>query len=194
MVRHLKCATLALITLSAVLMCLPSTAQAQGGDLLSDPFNFYYAFYLPNQQMQALRPRPMDAINQTQVARQYYAQTDRRALVNPVSPYGDQTYDPLHPYTGQGQERVARAFRFAADPSNADGSGPSLYYGRAAAYFPGLRSGRGPNANTTGRGTSRALGGSRFLKGGGGGGGGFGGGMGGMGGMGGGMGGMGGMM
>jgi hypothetical protein len=209
MVGYMKRATLALMALGGSLLCLPSTAQAQGfmgggggaggGGFLSDPFNFYYAFYLPNQQMQSMRQRPMDAINQTMAARQYYAQTDRRALVNPVSAYGDQSYDPLHPYSGQGQERIMRPFRFAPDPSNADGSGPSLYYGRATAYFPGIRSGRGPNANTYGR-TSRALGPNRVLagaKGGGGGGmGGMGGGgMGGMGGMGGGgMGGMGGMM
>ena len=170
MVRHLKRATLALIVLSGSLMCLPSTAQAQGfmgggGDFLSDPFTFYYAIYLPNQQMQAMRPRPIDAINQAQVARQYYAQTDRRALVDPVSPYGDQTYDPLHPYSGQGQERVARPFRFSPDPSNSDGTGPSLYYGRATAYFPGLRAGRGPNANTTvRRHQSRPQAGSRFSR------------------------------
>jgi hypothetical protein len=206
MVRHLKRATLALMVLSGSLVCLSSSVQAQGftgggGDFLSDPFAFYYAVYLPNQQLQAMRPRPIDAINQAQVARQYYAQTDRRALVNPVSPYGDQTYDPLHPYAGQGQERVARPFRFSPDPSNSDGTGPSLYYGRATAYFPGLRAGRGPNANMSARGGSRALGPNRILKGGGGGGGGgmggmggMGGGMGGMGGMGGGMGGMGGMM
>ena len=120
------------------------------------------------------------------------------ALYNPISPYGDQSYDPLHPYAGQNQERLARPFRFAQDPSNLDGSGPSLYYGRAASFFPGLRVGRGPNSNVTGR-TSRALSTPRALRPGGGGGGGMGGmggmgGLGGMGGMGGGMGGMGGMM
>lgn len=198
MVRHLLRAIVAMIVLNSALFCLPSPAQAQGfgggGGFLSDPFNFYYAFYLPNQQMQAMRPTPMDTINQSMVARQYYAQTDRRALYNPISPYGDQTYDPLHPYSGQNQERIARPFRYAQDTSNSDGSGPSLYYSRATQYFPTLRSGRGPNANTYGR-TSRALGPSRALQrtgGMGGMGGGVGGmGMGGMGGMGGGFGGMG---
>ena len=198
MVGFLKRATLALMAFSGSLMCLPSTVQAQGfmgggdGSFLSDPFNFYYAFYLPNQQLQSLRPKPIDTINQAQVARQYYAQTDRRALVDPLSKY-DNTYDPLHPYSAQGQERIARPFRFSPDPSNSDGAGPSLYYGRATAYFPGLRSGRGPNANAYSR-TSRALGPNRVLAGAKGGGGGMGGMGGGMGGMGGGMGGAGGMM
>jgi len=112
--------------LGGSLFCLPSSAHAQGADLLSDPFNFYYAFYLPNQQMQAMRPRPIDTLNQAVAARQYYAQNDRRALYNPISPNGEQTYDPLHPYSGQNQERLAKPFRFSQNPSNSDGSGPSL--------------------------------------------------------------------
>ncbi len=137
------------------------------------------------------------------VTRQYYAQKDRRGLYNPISPYADQNYDPLHPYSRQqGAERAARPYRFAHDPSNLDGTGPSLYYGRAAQYFPGLRPGRGRNANVYTRGAASRPSGNYTGRGGGagmgGGMGGMGGGMGGMGGgmggMGGGMGGMGGMM
>jgi len=197
MIRHLLHASLGLIVVSGSLFCVPTPAKAQGfmgggaggGGFLSDPFNFYYAFYLPNQQMQSMRLRPSDTLNQVVAARQGYAQTDRRGLYDPISAAGGQSYDPLHPYSGQGQERLGRPYRFATDPSNADGMGPSLYYGRASAYFPGVRAGRGANANTYGR-TSRALGPNRVLSRTGGGGGG--GGMGGMGGMGGG-GGMGGM-
>src|SRR5262249_11057350 len=118
--------------------------------IFDDPFTFYYAFYLPNQQLQALRPTPMDSINQAMVARQYYAQqNDRRGLYNPISPYSDQSYDPLRPFSQQGTERLARTQRFAQDPSNSAGTGPSLYYNRASQYFPGLanRPGRGNNAN-----------------------------------------------
>jgi hypothetical protein len=200
MVRHLSRAAFALIFLSVALFCLPGQALAQVGNafgqggILNDPFTFYYAFYLPNQQIQALRPGPMDSINTAMMARQYYAQSDRRGLYNPISPYSEQNYDPLRPYSQQSGERMTRPFRFSIDPSNADGSGPSLYFNRAAAYFPHLREGRGGNANvaTTRRGTGIASGGRRA---GGGGYGGMGGmGMGGMGGMGtGGMGGMGGM-
>jgi hypothetical protein len=211
MFRHLLRASVVLVVFSASLFCVPSPAVAQGlfgggggaggGGFLSDPFQFYYAFYLPNQQLQAMRPTPMDSINQAMVARQYYAQSDKKGLYNPISPFGaDSTYDPLHPYSGQqGKERIVRPYRFVQNPSNQDGSGPSLYYGRAQTYFPSLRLGRGPNANTYAKG-SRAL--SRANQrtggmGGGGMGGMGGGGMGGMGGMGGGGmggGGMGGMM
>jgi hypothetical protein len=184
MFRHLLRATVATIVLSGSLFCFPSSAKAQGlgagGDITSDPFTFYYAFYLPNQQLQSMRPRPIDTLNQAVANRQYYAQMDRRALYNPISALGDQSYDPLHPYSGQNQERIARPYRFSQDPSNIDGTGPSLYYGRAANFFPGLRAGRGPNANVTNRGRSSALGRPRALSGGGGGGGGMGGGMGGM--------------
>ena len=72
MFRHLLRATVALVVLSGSLFCLPSPrsrtgaswAAAGAGGFLSDPFKFYYAFYLPNQQMQAMRPTPMDSINQ----------------------------------------------------------------------------------------------------------------------------------
>ncbi len=167
----------------------PALAQAQAqattttpgaglGNIAIDPFTFYYAYYLPNQQIQAMRPTPMDTINQAVVDRQYYAQTQRQALYNPISPYAED-YDPLRPYSRQqGLERHARPYRFASNSSNSDGSGPGLYYNRAAQYFQGLRRGRGPNANvaTTRRG--------RMGGGGGGGMGGMGMGMPGMGGMG----------
>ncbi len=153
MVRHLVRIASSILTLLVCLSALTDRVEAQalsplGGGNLSDPFSFYYAVYLPNQQLQALRPGPLDAVDNAMVARQYYAQTQRRSLYNPISPYAD-TYDPLHPYSQQGQERAARPFRFAHDPSNADGNGPSLYYNRAAQYFPDLaaRQGRRPNAN-----------------------------------------------
>ncbi|MFI5461453.1 MAG: hypothetical protein ACHRXM_39130, partial [Isosphaerales bacterium] len=167
MLRHLSRTAISLIALGVCLMYLPTQAQAQGlggGQVgfMNDPFSFYYGVYLPNQQQQSLRPRPMDTINQAMVNRQYYARNANRALTSPISPYSDQD-DPLRPYskTGQGQERIGRPYRFVQDPSNSDGSGPSLYYGRAAQYFPGLagRDGRGANANVYSKG-SRALSGA----------------------------------
>jgi hypothetical protein len=164
-----------------------TTATTPGvglGNIAGDPFTFYYAYYLPNQQMQSLRPTPMDTINQVVADRQYYAQTQRQSLYNPISPYAED-YDPLRPYSQQqGKERIARPFRFAQNSSNTNGSGPALYYNRAAQYFSGLRTGRGPNANVA----VTRRGGGRYGGMGGGAGGGMGGGMGGMGG---GMGGMG---
>jgi hypothetical protein len=163
----------------------PGLARAQAtlpgvglGNIASDPFTFYYAYYLPNQQMQSMRPTPMDTINQSVIDRQYYAQTQKQSLYNPISPYAED-YDPLRPYSRQqGNERIARPFHFAQNSSNSDGSGPGLYYNRAAQYFQGMRPGRGPNRNVAVTRRGR-----------------MGGGMGGMGGMGGGMGmpGMGGM-
>jgi len=195
--RHQLRAAGGFIVLVVCLTFLPEPVQAQtaaqaqaaggiglnAGGILNDPFAFYYAFYLPNQQLQSMRSTPMDSINSAMVTRQYFAQTDRRNLYNPISPYSDQNYDPLRPYSRQqGAERSARPYRYSRSPSNGDGTGPSLYYGRAAQYFPGLREGRGRNANVYAKGAaSRPRGGAMGGLGGGGGGG-----MGGMGGMGGG--------
>jgi hypothetical protein len=190
MVRHLLRTAGGSTVLALCLISLPSQAVGQTalstGAILNDPFTFYYAVYLPNQQLQSLRPTPMDSINSAMVTRQYYAQSDRRGLYNPATPFADQRYDPLHPYSRQqGTDRTAKPARFARDPSNLSGTGPALYYGRATNYFPGLRSGRGQNANVYTRGgASRPRGGGGMGGMGGGGGMGAGGmGMGGMGGM-----------
>jgi hypothetical protein len=195
MVRHLLRAFAGSTVLVVCLISLPGQALAQAGlglgvsngAILNDPFSFYYAVYLPNQQLQAMRPMTSDTINSAMATRQYYAQADRQGLYNPISPYADQNYDPLHPYSRQqGNEHMARPYRFARSPSNLDGTGPSLYYGRAAQYFPGLKEGRGRNANVYSRGSAARPRGNYTGRGAGGGGG--------MGGMGGGMGGMGGGM
>ncbi len=168
-------------------ICGASPVKAQAGlgagGILSDPFTFYYGVYLPNQQLQSLRSSPNDTINSAMVTRQYYNQTNRSGLYDPISPYADDSSDPLRPFAKQGGERLARVNRFASTPNSSDGSGPSVYYGRASQYFPGLngRSASNRNANVaTGKAAGRSRGGV--------GGGGMGGGMGGMGGMGGGMG------
>ena len=103
--RHQLRAAGGFIVLVVCLTFLPEPAQAQtgggiglnAGGILNDPFAFYYAFYLPNQQLQSLRSTPSDTINSAMVTRQYYAQTERRNLYNPISPYSDQNYDPLRP-------------------------------------------------------------------------------------------------
>ena len=89
---------------------------------------------------------------------QYYTQNDRLGLYDPISHYFYQDYDPLHPYSRQqAMERRARPFRFGNDPSNLNGTGPSLYYGRAAAYIRGLgldqAGGRNANVYTRGGGS-----------------------------------------
>jgi len=86
----------ALLFLSCLGVALaPALAQAQAttattpgaglGNIAGDPFTFYYAYYLPNQQVQSMRPTPMDTINQAVINRQYYAQTQNRSLYNPRS-------------------------------------------------------------------------------------------------------------
>ncbi len=103
--------------LAAALALAPAPVHAQTnanlgsglGNITADPFLFYYAFYLPNQQIQSMRPMPSDTINQAVINRQYYAQTQRQSLYNPISPYAEE-YDPLRPYTQkQGGERIAQA-------------------------------------------------------------------------------------
>jgi hypothetical protein len=183
MTQHFIRAAGLVMAMAGLLSLCPDGAQAQtigpgafgGTDILSDPFTFYYAVYLPNQQLQAMRPTPLDSVNDALITRQYYTQGNRRGLTDPASPYAD-TVDPLRPYSSQ-QERLSRPFRFSHSPSNLQGTGPSLYFHRFTEYYPEMagRTGRQRNANVySGR---TRLGGGR-------------GGMGGMGG--GGMGGMGG--
>ena len=65
---------------------LGTGAGLGGAGVLNDPFTFYYAIYLPNQQLQSLRPTPTDTINYgAMVRQQYYTQNDRRGLYDPIS-------------------------------------------------------------------------------------------------------------
>jgi len=196
--RHLSRLGVSLAVLILLPMLAGSQARAQGlfgadpSGFMSDPFQFYYGVYLPNQQLQSLRPMPTDTIDSGMQVRQYYAQANQKGLFNPISPYSEGNYDPLRPYSEQRGERRARPYRFAPGATNANGAGPALYYNRAANYFPGLRSGVGRNANVySGHGSGAPRAGRAGAGGGGGMGGAMGGMGGGMGGIGGGMGGMG---
>ena len=187
--RHLVHSVVAALAVFVGLAIPAGRAEAQTGvgaaggignglGVLNDPFAFYYAIYLPNQQLQSMRPAPLEAVNDAMVSRQYYAQQSRRNLYDPISPYSD-TVNPLRPYSGQ-QERAARPARFSRDPSNMGGMGPALYYNRVAQYYPDLagRSTRNRNANVF-RPTRGSVGrGGGGMGGGGMGGGGGGGGMG----------------
>jgi hypothetical protein len=141
-----------------------ASAQVLGGGVGADPFSFYYGYYLPHQAYIAAQPRPVDTLNQMTAIRQYSAQTDRAALYDPVSPYGDEDLDPLRPYSST-RERVARPQQFTAggriSGASTNGTGPPLYYNRVARYYPDLRIGRGANRNVA---TTRAV--SRFSGGG----------------------------
>ncbi|MHB1561227.1 MAG: hypothetical protein ACYC61_27595 [Isosphaeraceae bacterium] len=183
MKRHLLPAVGAIL---AVVLCLSAgsdraVAQTLGGGagsgmgIFADPFSAYYAIYLPNQQLQAMRPTPLDSVNQAMPIRQYYAQANRQGLYDPVSPYSD-TMDPLHPYSSQADPHLPRAARFSRNPSG-EGMAPALYFNRVSQYYPDLagRTMRNKNANIfNGRGVRSTRGGG--MMGGGMGGGGMGGG------------------
>jgi hypothetical protein len=155
-----------MLVLLTVLAFPAGRAEAQtaagglpGAGFLTDPFAFYYAIYLPNQQLQSMRPTPLDSVNAAMVSRQYYAQSSRRSLFDPVSPYAE-THDPLRPYSNQ-QERIARPQRFQRAPSTSHG-GPTLYFNRIAQYYPDManRPGRQSNANLARRGGGARSGGA----------------------------------
>jgi hypothetical protein len=167
MKRHFVPAIVAVFAVAVGLSLGSGRAEAQGltaagnSAILNDPFAFYYQIYLPNQQLQSLRPTPLDSINDAMASRQYFTQTNRRALYDPISPYAD-TYDPLRPFSNQQPERVARVRPFAQDPSNASGRGPSLYFTRMQQYYPNLSGRRAQNRNanvSARRGSSRGAGG-----------------------------------
>jgi hypothetical protein len=130
----------------------------------SDPFFLYYGYFLPQQAARAAQPNVTDTINAQNAANQAYALTNRANLYDPNGNYGAfDRFAPNDPYSGTGP--IARG-RNANQPSsrlqyrgipttNINGNGPGLYYNRAAQYYPGLRSGRGPNRNVAqpGKGT-----------------------------------------
>jgi hypothetical protein len=153
-------------TLVLVLVTQPEPALAQLGGVGADPFSFYYGYYLPHQAYIAAQPRAIDPINQVVANRQYTAQTDRAALYDPISPYGDDESDPFRPNAQGSRDRRAGRQNFtmgSGSNSNANGNGPAMYYNRTASYFPALRAGRGPNRNVAtlraGRGGGGGMGG-----------------------------------
>lgn len=146
------------LALSVLTLAPAGNAWAQGPGILSDPFSFYYGYYLPHQAAQAAQPRAIDPINQVVANRQYTAQTDRSQLYDPISPYGDEDADMFSPYGGGGGgrrggmtspsgARSGQGVGYGYTASNIAGNGPSLYYNRSARYFPSLKPGRGPNRN-----------------------------------------------
>ena len=133
-----------------LMLAAPGRAQAQIAGTGYDTFSFYYGYYLPHAAAIAAQPTPLDTINQNAAQRQYAAQTDRSTLYDPISPYAtDSDDDPLSRYGKRGGERAAKVQGFApgGGDGNARGTGPAMFYNRTARYFPGLKSGRGPNQN-----------------------------------------------
>jgi hypothetical protein len=150
--------------IAVVVLALASAnqAQAQTAGVGTDPFSFYYGYYLPHQAAMAAQPHVGDQLNQIVATRQYTAQTDRTQLYDPISPYGDEEADPLRPYSNTARGGTARqpmSFGYGNTNSAISGSGPSGYYSRTARYFPSLRTGRGPNRNLAQMHTGRGGGG-----------------------------------
>ncbi len=127
MFRHLLRATVGLIVASGSLFCLALACNGTG------LFGWWRGRRLYQRSIQlllrVLSAQPADAITASApgghaepggctaailLPRWTAARCTTRSLAD-----GDQSYDPLHPYSGQNQERIARPFRFAQDPSNA---------------------------------------------------------------------------
>lgn len=139
---------------------------------INDPFFAYYSFYLPRQQAQAAAPGPEATINAITANRQQYAATNRTDMFDPNGSAlgGSGLFDAngdFNPNAGVRKRSISAGVSRIG--GNLNGLGPTAYYNKANQYHPGLRTGRGRNANLS---TTRSRGFS-------------GGGMGGMGGMGG---------
>jgi hypothetical protein len=113
----------------------------------NDPFFAYYSFYLPRQQAQALSPGPEATINAIAANRQQYAATNRTDMFDPhaqAGGFGDSSSD-FTPNAGIRRRTLsAGASRLGG---NLNGLGPQGRYNAASQYYPGLRAGRGKNAN-----------------------------------------------
>jgi len=128
------------------------TSRAQFPNTAFDPFFFYYGVYLPRQAALSAQPRSVDTINAAAARRQMTAQTDRSGLYDPIQPFGLEELDPSRPFSPQGQLGRPGLGSGGLIPSgvtnaNINGDGPPSYFGRAQAYYPGLRAGRGANQN-----------------------------------------------
>lgn len=138
---------------AAVVLLAPAGeafAQLGGTGVGADPFSFYYGYYLPHAAAIAAQPTPLDTINQVQANRQRAAATDRTALYDPISPYGDESDDPTKPFGNRRSLERRSRLGSAATPYGAiKTNAPTSHFNRTAQYFPGLRSGRGPNMNVS---------------------------------------------
>ena len=115
---------------------------------VNDPFFAYYSFYLPRQQAQAMSPGPEATINAITANRQQYAATNRNGMFDP-SGSGVGTLDFGDEFSSNGVPRRRSTGTASRLAGNLNGLGPTGYYNGANRYFPGLRAGRGKNANVS---------------------------------------------
>lgn len=127
---------------------LASSAQAQTSAGFSDPFFLYYGWFLPRQQYLANQPGPELLINQKAAARSEAAFVDREALSGVTPGLEGYDLDPLHPFgTRSGISRIPRHPPTGISNMNLRGQGPPRHFTRVESYYPGLRTGQGPNVN-----------------------------------------------
>jgi len=128
-----------------------SEARAQLGGGLNDPFFAYYSFYLPRQQAQAMQPGPEATINAVTANRQNYAATNRNGMFDPnASANGALDFGDDFTTRAPGKRRTTSgtANGRGIHGGNLNGLGPQGYYNASLnSYFPGIRAGRGKNAN-----------------------------------------------
>ena len=157
--------------LAIVLLMPAGQAFGQVGGLGGDPFSLYYGWYLPSTLNQASLPTPLDPINQQSARRQANVQAERSGLYDPLTPFGEDDLDPLSPYSSRRptplQQNTARTAYHDSMAGAARGNGSTMYYNRTARYYPGLKTGHGPNRNiaaTRGR-SAAAFGGAGGMPG-----------------------------
>jgi hypothetical protein len=131
---------------AAVLLALgslpaPARAQFLGGNGSGDPFFLYYGWFLPRQQALSMQPRPATTLNAMATLRQDSALVDRAGLFAGAT--SRRTFDPNTLFDAPSGGR--RMGGTAAIGGQVEGNGPSRYYNRTSAYYPGLRTGRGVN-------------------------------------------------
>ncbi len=145
-------------------LAAPARAQVPFTSV-NDPFFAYYSFYLPRQQALANSPSPEATINAITANRQQYAATNRNDMFDPTANGRDlfgESAGEFNPNPGARRRSVtANASRIGG---NLNGLGPQGYFNKSATlqYHPGLRSGRGKNANVNvvkSRGFSGGIGG-----------------------------------
>ena len=112
----------------------------QYGGILNDPFSFYYAIYLPNQQFS----RCVQGRWTRSITRWSPGNTSHRLSDGDCITRSHRTRTLTIPLTRtRNRARNARpSIPVCPDPSNADGNGPSLYYNRVVQYYPNLEDDR----------------------------------------------------
>ncbi len=160
---------LGLAVLSVISLLAPanrSYAQLTSGSV--DPFSLYYGYYLPQQAALAAQATPLDTINAA-IAGRIPVVADRAALYDPNSPFAEEDFDILHPYSSRrGRERVPRPHVFPTNTTYARVGRlgqATIYFNRTSRYYSTLKSGQHANQNLAVTRRSRGGGGGMGMPG-----------------------------